>query len=201
MNCSVVHCYCVYREFERSFSLSLVRSERNVSFHLPSPFLPSSSHPIPQSCRHLVTWESRVTLYECVCKRVAELAHNIRCTFRDRGRKDWLVLVSQLAYAHKRTPSGLYEYKMKGVEEVKYMRGEENRVNVRNQENLEKSNVQYRGKQQKEVAAANVKSKPLSGGRVMKGQTDERRERWRRMRRPIAAHCREQRKGLVTFGS
>lgn len=47
-----------------------IRSERNVSFHLPSPFLPSSSHPIPQSCRHLVTWESRVTLYECVCKRV-----------------------------------------------------------------------------------------------------------------------------------
>lgn len=45
------------------------------------------------------------------------------------------------------------EYKMKGVEEVKYMRGEENRVNARNQENLEKSNVQYRGKQQKEVAA------------------------------------------------
>lgn len=28
------------------------------------------------------------------------------------------------------------EYKMKGVEEVKYMRGEENRVNARNQENL-----------------------------------------------------------------
>uniref|UniRef100_A0A672ID04 Uncharacterized protein n=1 Tax=Salarias fasciatus TaxID=181472 RepID=A0A672ID04_SALFA len=48
------------------------------------------------------------------------------------------------------------EYKMKGVEEVKYMRGEENRVNVRNQENLEKSNAQYRGKQQKEVAAANI---------------------------------------------
>lgn len=47
------------------------------------------------------------------------------------------------------------EYKMKGVEEVKYMRGEENRVNARNQENLEKSNVQHRGKQQKEVAAAN----------------------------------------------
>ncbi|XP_073332285.1 uncharacterized protein C1orf21 homolog [Pagrus major] len=50
------------------------------------------------------------------------------------------------------------EYKMKGVEEVKYMRGEENRVNARNQENLEKSNVQYRGKPQKEVAAANIKS-------------------------------------------
>lgn len=28
------------------------------------------------------------------------------------------------------------EYKMKGVEEVKYMKGEENRVNARNQENL-----------------------------------------------------------------
>uniref|UniRef100_A0A3B3Z7B6 Uncharacterized protein n=1 Tax=Periophthalmus magnuspinnatus TaxID=409849 RepID=A0A3B3Z7B6_9GOBI len=28
------------------------------------------------------------------------------------------------------------EYKLKGVEEVKYMRGEENRVNARNQENL-----------------------------------------------------------------
>ncbi|XP_061539433.1 uncharacterized protein zgc:92140 isoform X1 [Phycodurus eques] len=28
------------------------------------------------------------------------------------------------------------EYKMKAVEEVKYMRGEENRVNVRNQENV-----------------------------------------------------------------
>ncbi|XP_069006373.1 uncharacterized protein C1orf21 homolog [Embiotoca jacksoni] len=50
------------------------------------------------------------------------------------------------------------EYKMKGVEEVKYMRGDENRVNARNQENLEKSNAQYRGKQQKEVAAANIKS-------------------------------------------
>ncbi|TMS20342.1 Uncharacterized protein E3U43_006835 [Larimichthys crocea] len=50
------------------------------------------------------------------------------------------------------------EYKMKGVEEVKYMRGEENRVNARNQENLEKSNVQYRGKPQKEVSAANIKS-------------------------------------------
>ncbi|KAG7513850.1 hypothetical protein JOB18_018395 [Solea senegalensis] len=49
------------------------------------------------------------------------------------------------------------EYKMKGVEEVKYMRGEENRVNARNQENLEKSNVQHRGKQ-KEVASANIKS-------------------------------------------
>ncbi|XP_037626420.1 uncharacterized protein C1orf21 homolog [Sebastes umbrosus] len=50
------------------------------------------------------------------------------------------------------------EYKMKGVEEVKYMRGEENRVNARNQENLEKSNVQYRGKQQKEVSSGNIKS-------------------------------------------
>ena len=32
--------------------------------------------------------------------------------------------------------SPLDEYKMKGVEEVKYMRGDENRVNARNQENL-----------------------------------------------------------------
>ncbi|XP_051949681.1 uncharacterized protein C1orf21 homolog [Xyrauchen texanus] len=43
------------------------------------------------------------------------------------------------------------EYKMKGVEEVKYMRGEEDRVNARNQENLEKSSTQYRTKQNKEV--------------------------------------------------
>ncbi|KAG7488227.1 hypothetical protein MATL_G00030300 [Megalops atlanticus] len=45
------------------------------------------------------------------------------------------------------------EYKVKGVEEVKYMRGgEEDRVNARNQENLEKSVVAYRGKQHKEVS-------------------------------------------------
>ncbi|KAL6107775.1 uncharacterized protein ACO6RY_18477 [Pungitius sinensis] len=50
------------------------------------------------------------------------------------------------------------EYKMKGVEEVKYMRGEDNRVNARNQENLEKSNLQYRGKPQKEVSSGNIKS-------------------------------------------
>ncbi|XP_038134961.1 uncharacterized protein C1orf21 homolog [Cyprinodon tularosa] len=50
------------------------------------------------------------------------------------------------------------EYKMKGVEEVKYMRGEENRVNTRNQENLEKSNAEHRGKLQKEAAATNLKS-------------------------------------------
>uniref|UniRef100_A0A673J3Z8 Uncharacterized protein n=1 Tax=Sinocyclocheilus rhinocerous TaxID=307959 RepID=A0A673J3Z8_9TELE len=43
------------------------------------------------------------------------------------------------------------EYKMKGVEEVKYMRGEEDRVNARNQENLEKSSMQQRTKQHKEV--------------------------------------------------
>ncbi|RXN34542.1 hypothetical protein ROHU_014872 [Labeo rohita] len=43
------------------------------------------------------------------------------------------------------------EYKMKGVEEVKYMRGEEDRVNARNQENLEKSSTQNRTKQHKEV--------------------------------------------------
>ncbi|XP_061744302.1 uncharacterized protein C1orf21 homolog isoform X4 [Nerophis ophidion] len=43
------------------------------------------------------------------------------------------------------------EYKMKGVEEVKYMRGEENR---------EKSNVQHRGKQQQQQdETANIKSK------------------------------------------
>ncbi|KAF6727466.1 uncharacterized protein FQA47_012301 [Oryzias melastigma] len=50
------------------------------------------------------------------------------------------------------------EYKMKGVEEVKYMKGEENRVNARNQENLEKSNAPLKGKPQKEAAASNVKS-------------------------------------------
>lgn len=42
------------------------------------------------------------------------------------------------------------EYKMKGVEEVKYMRGEEDRVNARNQENLEKNSTQHRTKQHKE---------------------------------------------------
>lgn len=48
------------------------------------------------------------------------------------------------------------EYKVKGgVEEVKYMRGEEDRVNARNQENLEKSSMQYRGKQHKEMSGAN----------------------------------------------
>ncbi|XP_051929732.1 uncharacterized protein C1orf21 homolog [Hippocampus zosterae] len=49
------------------------------------------------------------------------------------------------------------EYKAKGLEEVKYMRGEENRVNVRNQENLERSNTSQSGKFQKEMAA-NIKS-------------------------------------------
>ncbi|XP_069050472.1 uncharacterized protein C1orf21 homolog [Lepisosteus oculatus] len=49
------------------------------------------------------------------------------------------------------------EYKMKGVEEVKYMRaGEEDRVSARNQENLEKSAASFRGKQHKETAGANV---------------------------------------------
>ncbi|KAJ8357353.1 hypothetical protein SKAU_G00201470 [Synaphobranchus kaupii] len=42
------------------------------------------------------------------------------------------------------------EYKVKGVEEVKYMRGEEDRVNSRNQENLEKSAISYRGKQKED---------------------------------------------------
>ncbi|CAL8268306.1 unnamed protein product [Arctogadus glacialis] len=45
------------------------------------------------------------------------------------------------------------EYKMKGVEEVKYMRGEEERLNARNQENTERSGVQYRGKLHKEANA------------------------------------------------
>ncbi|XP_013860118.1 uncharacterized protein C1orf21 isoform X2 [Austrofundulus limnaeus] len=53
---------------------------------------------------------------------------------------------------------GRDEYKMKGVEEVKYMRGDENRVNARNQENLEKSNAEFRGKKQKEAASSNLKS-------------------------------------------
>ncbi|XP_067086504.1 uncharacterized protein C1orf21 [Osmerus mordax] len=48
------------------------------------------------------------------------------------------------------------EYKVKGVEEVKYMSGEEEHVNTRNQENLEKSGLQYRGKQHKEVSGANT---------------------------------------------
>uniref|UniRef100_A0A4W5QAH6 Uncharacterized protein n=1 Tax=Hucho hucho TaxID=62062 RepID=A0A4W5QAH6_9TELE len=48
------------------------------------------------------------------------------------------------------------EYKMKGVEEVKYMRGEEDRVNARNQENLEKTSLQYRGKPHKEGSGANA---------------------------------------------
>ncbi|XP_064791330.1 uncharacterized protein C1orf21 homolog [Oncorhynchus masou masou] len=48
------------------------------------------------------------------------------------------------------------EYKMKGVEEVKYMRGEEDRVNARNQENLEKTSLQYRGKMHKEGSGANA---------------------------------------------
>ncbi|XP_066548088.1 uncharacterized protein C1orf21 homolog [Amia ocellicauda] len=48
------------------------------------------------------------------------------------------------------------EYKMKGVEEVKYMRrGEEDRVNARNQENLEKS-AALRGKQHKDMTGANT---------------------------------------------
>ncbi|XP_076135113.1 uncharacterized protein C1orf21 homolog [Alosa pseudoharengus] len=47
------------------------------------------------------------------------------------------------------------EYRMKAVEEVKYMRGEEDRVSARNQENLEKSSMQQRGKQHKEGTGAN----------------------------------------------
>ncbi|KAJ7992983.1 hypothetical protein DPEC_G00267730 [Dallia pectoralis] len=45
---------------------------------------------------------------------------------------------------------------LKGVEEVKYMHGEEDRVNARNQENLEKSSIQYRGKQYKDGSGANA---------------------------------------------
>ncbi|XP_018583762.1 uncharacterized protein C1orf21 homolog [Scleropages formosus] len=49
------------------------------------------------------------------------------------------------------------EYKMKAVEEVKYMRaGDEDRVNARNQENLEKSAMSYRGRQHKEVPGTNA---------------------------------------------
>ncbi|XP_031430444.1 uncharacterized protein C1orf21 homolog [Clupea harengus] len=47
------------------------------------------------------------------------------------------------------------EYRMKAVEEVKYMRGEEDRVSARNQENLEKSSMQYRGKQHKDNTGVN----------------------------------------------
>uniref|UniRef100_A0A3B1KJ55 Zgc:92140 n=1 Tax=Astyanax mexicanus TaxID=7994 RepID=A0A3B1KJ55_ASTMX len=47
------------------------------------------------------------------------------------------------------------EYRMKGVEEVKYMRGEEDRVNARNQENLEKSSA-HKTKLHKEVPGANT---------------------------------------------
>ncbi|KAJ8270215.1 hypothetical protein GJAV_G00111740 [Gymnothorax javanicus] len=46
------------------------------------------------------------------------------------------------------------EYKMKGVEEVKHVRGEEDRVSIRNQENLEKSALSHRGKQ-REVPGTN----------------------------------------------
>ncbi|XP_007250688.1 uncharacterized protein C1orf21 homolog [Astyanax mexicanus] len=38
------------------------------------------------------------------------------------------------------------EYKMKGVEKVKYAHGEEERMNTRNQENLEKSTLLHKGK-------------------------------------------------------
>ncbi|KAF4072635.1 hypothetical protein AMELA_G00265310 [Ameiurus melas] len=48
------------------------------------------------------------------------------------------------------------EYRMKAVEEVKYMRGEEDRVNARNQENLEKSSAQNKTKLHKEVPGANA---------------------------------------------
>ncbi|XP_060788539.1 uncharacterized protein C1orf21 homolog [Neoarius graeffei] len=48
------------------------------------------------------------------------------------------------------------EYRMKGVEEVKYMRGEEERVNTRNQENLEKCSTQHKTKLHKEMPGANA---------------------------------------------
>ncbi|XP_051990422.1 uncharacterized protein C1orf21 homolog [Xyrauchen texanus] len=38
------------------------------------------------------------------------------------------------------------EYKLKGVEKVKYMHGEEERMNTRNQENLEKSTILHKGR-------------------------------------------------------
>ncbi|XP_066538031.1 uncharacterized protein C1orf21 homolog isoform X1 [Hoplias malabaricus] len=38
------------------------------------------------------------------------------------------------------------EYKMKGVEKVKYAPGEEEQMNTRNQENLEKSTFLHKGK-------------------------------------------------------
>ncbi|XP_058251030.1 uncharacterized protein C1orf21 homolog isoform X2 [Hemibagrus wyckioides] len=38
------------------------------------------------------------------------------------------------------------EYKLKGVEKVKYMHGEEERMNTRNQEHLEKSTFLHKGK-------------------------------------------------------
>ncbi|XP_062854895.1 uncharacterized protein C1orf21 [Trichomycterus rosablanca] len=47
------------------------------------------------------------------------------------------------------------EYRMKGVEEVKYMRGEEDRVNAHNQENLDKSSTHHRDKLHKEAPGAN----------------------------------------------
>ncbi|XP_046727336.1 uncharacterized protein C1orf21 homolog [Silurus meridionalis] len=48
------------------------------------------------------------------------------------------------------------EYKIKGVEEVKYMRGDEDRVNARNQENLENSSTQNKTRLHKEVPGANA---------------------------------------------
>ncbi|KAA0718871.1 hypothetical protein E1301_Tti011350 [Triplophysa tibetana] len=38
------------------------------------------------------------------------------------------------------------EYKLKGVEKVKYIHGEEERMNTRNQENLEKSTFLHKGR-------------------------------------------------------
>ncbi|XP_030630314.1 uncharacterized protein C1orf21 homolog [Chanos chanos] len=46
------------------------------------------------------------------------------------------------------------EYKAKGAEKVKYVRGEEEKMNTRNQENLEKSTFLHRGKH-KEASGVN----------------------------------------------
>ncbi|XP_048845005.1 uncharacterized protein C1orf21 homolog [Brienomyrus brachyistius] len=50
------------------------------------------------------------------------------------------------------------EYKTKGVEEVKYMVGQEDRVNARNHENLDKCGVAHRDKQREVVAVNGTKT-------------------------------------------
>ncbi|KAA8590026.1 hypothetical protein FQN60_013391, partial [Etheostoma spectabile] len=49
---------------------------------------------------------------------------------QERLCSDWFTFLRQTEQQKRN------EYKMKGVEEVKYMRGDENRVNARNLENL-----------------------------------------------------------------